>query len=311
MSALKLRRVDPAAHACARAVRRWRDAGHGAGTACLQRLPGYLQFCARGEGGDWHGLIMASDWLHQSLPQLQSLLVVEPSMTSIANLFRAVHQPLLLTLDEFRYQTLTEVDFVQPQLLPTHAVPWLETTRGRVWVTQMPRIRATREPFTPSSWLSDLPLHLALKLGVSHIDPTSRTRLNEGDVLRITQPSRHCFVAQRCIGVFSFTEEGLLMQPTDTDGQQPDAIDPAAVVGLAALSVRLEFILATHDIDLATLSQIVDGQLIPLADDAAQHIEVRANGKPVARGELVQLGEQLGVELIEIYRSPSLETRDE
>jgi type III secretion protein Q len=71
--------------------------------------------------------------------------------------------------------------------------------------------------------------------------------------------------------------------------------------------VRLEFILATHDIDLATLSQIVDGQLIPLGDDAARHIEVRANGKRVARGELVQLDEQLGVELIEVYRGTSSE----
>jgi type III secretion protein Q len=44
-----------------------------------------------------------------------------------------------------------------------------------------------------------------------------------------------------------------------------------------------------------------------LGDDAARHIEVRANGKRVARGELVQLDEQLGVELIEVYRGTSSE----
>ncbi|MNL20019.1 type III secretion system protein SpaO [compost metagenome] len=92
------------------------------------------------------------------------------------------------------------------------------------------------------------------------------------------------------------------MQSTDTDAHSQAVIEAAAQVGLDALSVRLEFILATHDIDLATLSQTVDGQLIPLADDAARHIEVRANGKRVARGELVQLDGQLGVELIEVYR---------
>lgn len=294
MSVLKLRQVDPAAHARARSVERWRGAGHDAGCDGLPRMPGYLRFSTGYEAGEWHGLILAREWLHHSLPQLQALLTVETPLTSIAGLFRAVPQPLLLALDELHYQTLSDVALVDPLVLPTHSVPWLETPQGRVWVTRLPLARAASEPLNPSAWLNDLPLCLTLKLGVSHLDPASRIRLNEGDVLRITQRAQHGFVAQRCIGAFTFTEQGLLMQSTDTDAP--------AQVELDALSVRLEFILATHDIDLATLSQIVDRQLIPLADDAARHIEVRANGKRVARGELVQLDGQLGVELIEVYR---------
>lgn len=302
MSVLTLRQVDPAAHARARSVERWRGAGHDAGCDGLQRMPGYLRFSAEYEAGEWHGLILAREWLHHSLPQLQALLTVETPLTSIAGLFRAVPQPLVLALDELHYQTLSDVALVDPLLLPTHRVPWLETPQGRVWVTQLPLARAVSEPLDPSAWLSDLPLRLTLKLGVSHLDPASRIRLNEGDVLRITQRAQHGFVAQRCIGAFTFTEQGLLMQSTDTAAHSEVATESGAQVELGALSVRLEFILATHDVDLATLSQIVDGQLIPLADDAARHIEVRANGKRVARGELVQLDGQLGVELIEVYR---------
>ena len=65
--------------------------------------------------------------------------------------------------------------------------------------------------------------------------------------------------------------------------------------------------LATQEIDLATLSQFIGGQQIPLADAATRHIEVRANGKSVARGELVQLEEQLAVELLEVYRNDSMD----
>ena len=86
------------------------------------------------------------------------------------------------------------------------------------------------------------------------------------------------------------------MQPTH------DEAPIATPVELASLPVRLEFLLASHDIDLGTLSQIIEGQLIPLPSDAARQIEVRANGKPVARGELVQLDGQLGVEVLELYR---------
>ncbi|MHC8354904.1 FliM/FliN family flagellar motor switch protein [Pseudomonas sp. LB3P81] len=116
-------------------------------------------------------------------------------------------------------------------------------------------------------------------------------------------PDRRRLLADQCIGVFTFTEEGLHMQSTVADSNQQAGTDADTQVELDALPVRLEFLLATHDIDLGTLSRIIDGQLIPLAADAARHIEVRANGKRVARGELVQLDEQLGVELLEVYRN--------
>lgn len=306
MSTLTLRRVDAAAHACTRSIQRWRDAGHDAGSDCLPRLPGYLRFRARCEGGDWHGLILARDWLHQSLPQLQSLLTVETSMTNIVGLFQAVPRPLLLELDELHYQMLSEVELVDPPQLPTHTLPWLDTPRGRLWVTQLPAARAASEPLDSSAWLADLPLCLELRLGVSHLGHGDRIRLNKGDVLRITQRAQNAWLAGRCIGVFTFTEEGLLMQSTvDDASRQPTESTAQAAWG--AVPVRLEFVLATHDIDLARLTQIADGQLIPLADDAVRHIEVRANGKRIARGELVQLGEQLGVELNEVYRSTSAE----
>jgi type III secretion protein Q len=306
MSTLKLRRVDPLAHACAQAVQRWRRAGHGAGLGHVQKLPGHLHFCAQGDGVDWQGLIMARDWLHQSLPPLQSLLAVECPLMSIAGLFRAVPHPLPLEMDELSYRELSDIELLDAASLPTHDLPWLDTSRGRVWLTRLPSARAANNPRVAGSWLRDLPLRLTLRLGASPLGRAGPVRLGEGDVLRITQRTQQCWLADRCIGVFTFTEEGLHMQSTIADADQ-QAAETEAGVELGALMVRLEFVLATHEIDLATLSRIIDGQLIPLAVDAAQHIEVRANGKRVARGELVQLDDHLGVELLEVYRN----TRDE
>ena len=304
MSALKLRRVDAQAHARAQAVQRWRCAGVSAGLGRPPRQSGYLRFCALGDGGGWQGLIVARDWLHHSIPQLRSLLAVECPLASIAGLFRAVPQPLSMAVEELRYRALVDVGLVDQAQLPSHDLPWLDTPGGRVWLTQLPATRTASEPLGPGSWLSDLPLRLELVLGVSHLSHGSRIRLGEGDLLRITRWTQHGRLADRYLGVFTFTEEGLHMQSTVADANQQHTPEPGADVDPGSLPVRLEFVLCTHEIDLATLSHIIDGQLIPLADDAARHIEIRANGKRVARGELVQLDEQLGVELLEVYRSP-------
>lgn len=301
MSALTLRRIDVQAHACAQAVQRWRCTGVGAGLERLQRQSGYLRFRAQGDGGDWRGLIVARDWLHHLLPELQSLLAVECPVVSIAGLFQAVPRPLLLEVEELHFRELADVEPVDPKELPTHDVPWLDTPGGRVWLTQLPPARATHITLGPECWLSELPLRLELMLGVSHLSPASRTRLKEGDVLRIIQRTHQCWLADRCLGVFTFHEKGIHMQSTMVEANQQDTPDPG--IDLGSLSVRLEFVLASQQIDLASLSQIIEGQLIPLADDAAHHVEIRANGKCVARGELVQLEEQLGVELLEVYRN--------
>lgn len=303
MSALKLRRVDLAAHAHAQAIQRWQRAGRDAGLAKVPVRPGYLSFCAEGDGADWHGLILAHDWLHHTFPTLQSLLVIECPLPRIVELFQAVPRPLLLEMDELHYRRLVDIECVVPARLPTHDLPWLDTPRGRVWLTQLPSRTAVRGPLGSDAWVSDVPLRLALMLGVSHLSLANRLRLDEGDVLRITQRTQRCFLAGRCLGVFTFTEEGLHMQPTVADACAENTPEPNVDIDLGALPVRLEFLLATHDTDLATLSHIIAGQLIPLADDATRHIEVRANGKPVAQGELVQLDDQLGVELLKVYRN--------
>ncbi|WHS62121.1 FliM/FliN family flagellar motor switch protein [Pseudomonas sp. G2-4] len=302
MSALQLRRVDPWGHAHAQAVQRWRRAGWEAGLAKVPERADYLSFCAQGDGAPWRALILARDWLHHSLPALQSLLMQPCPLPRIVELFRAVPRPLSLEVDELRYSHLSDIESMAPVCLPTGEVPWLDTPRGRLWLTQLPPRTALRGPMANDSWLKTLPLRLELILGVSHLSLASRIRLGEGDVLRITKAMQRCVVADQCLGVFTFTEEGLHMQPTVTEASPESPPEPAVEIDLGALPVRLEFLLATHDLDLAALSRIIAGQLIPLTDDAARHIEVRANGKPVALGELVQLDGQLGVELLKVYR---------
>jgi type III secretion protein Q len=302
MKPLALRRVHPCLHQRTQAVLRWQQAGHDAGLGSPDRRDGFLRFSAQGERGQWQGLIDARQWLNLSLPQLAPLLARECALSNIVELFRAVPRPLRLEPNELRYRTLCAVELIESRTLAAD-LPWLATSQGTLWLTQLPSAAPTPVDLRAQAWLSDVPHRLELSLGTSALSHASRSRLVPGDVLRITREVRQCWLAQRCIGTFTMTNEGLQMEPRAAE--QHPAIPAAAPpdVELHALPVRLEFVLATREVRLDELANIMAGDLITLEADAVQHIEVRANGKTVARGELVQLDEQLGVELLEVYRN--------
>lgn len=302
MNTLALRRVNPQLHLRSQAVKRWQRDGLDAGLGSPDRQQACLCFTAEGGQGQWQGIIDARAWLNQSLPQLQSLLAAQCPLGRIAELFRAIPRPLQLQPQELHYRTLSAVEWIEPGALPVD-LPWLATSRGTVWLTRLPSPCAMPVDLHAQAWLRDVPQRLKLLLGRSDLSLCSLLRLAPGDVLRLTRQLCQCWLAQRCIGVFTFTKEGLLMETrvVDVPAMQAQA---QAGIELHELPVHLEFVLASREVRLVELANIMAGQLITLAADAVQHIEIRANGRAVARGELVQLDGQLGVELLEVYRNP-------
>ena len=303
MRTLALRRVDELTHCRTHAARRWLGAGQRAGLSHPQAQSGYLRFSARAARGDWQGMVLASDWLHHSLPQLASLLTAECPPASILSLFHAVPRPLARMPDELHYERLVDIELIDVQVILAQTLPWIDTASGRLWVTVLPPENRPDRSRQSRAWLSDLSLRLELILGVSGISHSSQERLAQGDVLRINQRTHRCVLAGLSIGVFTFTEEGLHMQFTVDDTSKSPAAATDVDAAIEQLPVRLEFILATQDIELGTLQNVIAGQLIPLSAGTEMHIEVRCHGKRVARGELVQLDGQLGVELLEVYRT--------
>lgn len=64
-----------------------------------------------------------------------------------------------------------------------------------------------------------------------------------------------------------------------------------------ALPARVEFVLHEQVCTLTQLAGWMEGQVMPLAPDSVQRVQVRANGHLVAEGELVRWEDRLGVEL--------------
>lgn len=79
----------------------------------------------------------------------------------------------------------------------------------------------------------------------------------------------------------------------------PPGIDPDLI---AAVEVELEAVLGKTKISVAELMKLQKGSTLALDSSLERDVELRLNGVTVARGELVAVGDQFGVRILEIIK---------
>ena len=68
--------------------------------------------------------------------------------------------------------------------------------------------------------------------------------------------------------------------------------------------MHLDILLQEQLVSTRRLAAFAPGKVLPLAPEAIHCVEVRVDGRLLALGELVQLEDRLGVELLEVYQVP-------
>ena len=295
-STLLLRCVEQLDYEQRQAVARWQREGHPVLLSQPSPQTRYLAFWAQGCHGLWQGMIGARDWLHAVAPQWSQWLLQESEGQEILELFSTVSRPIEIASDLLDYQRLFALELIQGEALQGACLPCIGTPQSDVWILQGPSQR--KEASRPlQAWLQAVPQALRIVLGNSAMARLPYRPLAKGDVLVIAEQTRKLFMADRCIGQFTFVKEGLHMELTP-----PDNLSPGALGALTELPVKLEFVLGELTLSMATLNAFIEGQVLPLEPTAVSNVEVRVPGMCIAVGELVQLGGRLGVELREVGR---------
>jgi flagellar motor switch protein FliN/FliY len=88
--------------------------------------------------------------------------------------------------------------------------------------------------------------------------------------------------------------------PAPAKGESPlGQINPKLI---ETVSVTLEAYLGEARMTVAELTSLKDSSVVPLDAALNQAVELRLNGVPVARGELVAVGDSFAVRLTEISK---------
>lgn len=157
-----------------------------------------------------------------------------------------------------------------------------------------------RSPASPSQ-LDWLPVPVSVASGWQRLSRAELDSLHVGDVVMLDRPFegvRVCF-ADRLQAFASLIPGGLRLDDTPYPfpshreslmEQSPDTLATHLPVTLVCEVGRLE-------VTLQTLGELVAGSVLPLPDQAGQQVALHANGKLFGHGELVMLGDGLGVRL--------------
>jgi len=271
-----------------------------------------LRFQVTGRSGALRLTLAAEHWCPAMLPELAGLAWSE--LVDAQALACWLPEQRLLDIPgapdaEVR---LCEVVPVSALALGDGPQPCLPTAQGPAWIEQIDA--------APSSALAPVTraLRLPVELGIARLRlPLHRLRtLAPGAVVLLDQLAPVARTARRRLYAFDFTLETISVNTPfdfldDEDATAdlavpaaPAAPDPTAPGIAATTGIDIRRLPVTVDVVLCQLQQSIGeldglqpGTVFNLPHDAWKQLQLRVNGQVVARGELVQVGDQLGVQL--------------
>lgn len=148
---------------------------------------------------------------------------------------------------------------------------------------------------------ANLPLQVRFSIGYSRLKQQLFRTLQTGDILLLQQSQTSLSVETLPLFHYTWQPKGNIMleQPivSDQDDQNASSESSATIFDLNQLPLKVDFILQRQTFSLNTIKSWQSGTQLILNSDAHCAIALEINGQPFAKGELIQVGEQLAVEL--------------
>lgn len=268
-----------------------------------------LRFEVSGRRGDLRLAVPAEQWCPAMLPAMAGFAWSELVDRSAVACWLP-DQPLLeLAAAPFHGATVTlrEVVPVSVLALGSGPQPCLQTAQGSAWIERADCIAG--ESLAPATQALRVPVDLGiarLRLSMHRL-----RSLAPGAVLLLDQLQPVARHAQRRLYSFDFTLETISVNtPFDFLDDDDGGTDIAAASAIATASadttpgidirrlpVAVDVVLCQLQHAIGELDGLQPGTVFNLPDDAWKHLQLRVNGQLIARGELVQVGDQLGVQL--------------
>lgn len=174
----------------------------------------------------------------------------------------------------------------------------LQTDQGEVLCPSLPEGLLPEAPL--ATWLQRLPLKTTVSLGAQSMGFDQFSRIETGDVLMLLSQKLQLICNGRALFCYSLQQEHLMLEQALPVAESEPVAPNVLPLSYGQIPLNIEFVLQDLTLSLDQLNSMAPGQLISLNPDAERNVQLRANGILIARGELVELNQQLGVEITQL-----------
>ncbi|WP_407973173.1 FliM/FliN family flagellar motor switch protein (plasmid) [Burkholderia pyrrocinia] len=144
-----------------------------------------------------------------------------------------------------------------------------------------------------------LPLQTRGVLGCTTLPMSTLKRLRCGDAVLIETISPEMRVGEQQLCEISIEGNAMTMheQASGVRGDSQPTVMDGQAFQVDALPVKLEFTFRQRELTVADVARLHSGAVLPLDPGAEHEVKIYANGRYLALGELIQVGERLAVEI--------------
>jgi type III secretion protein Q len=256
----------------------------------------YLRFHVQfADLSELHGLLEFASWAKAALPALEGvdwLSMEEPVLQSLI-----AEQPLQLALAN-QHAPLNQISVAElvADISQTDELASLDASPGVILVE---RFKATIPTDAAEiEALNQISVPLTFSIGYSVLPLSALATIEVGDVLLIEHAQGRVISNGKTLFTSELTQDAIMILNRDENEPGHQEVHTEHAAGLDSLPIELSVILMEKVVPLNQLKAITPGEIIELPPDAMMDVEIRANKRTFARGELVQLANgQLGVEI--------------
>jgi len=302
-----LRSVAPADLPLYETERALRRAGRQASLCVHAPACGYVAFEATWEGAVHEGWANFEDLVRHRYPALNDLAWLAVDKRYATGLFDERDVMTALPAPPGGWEKTRLVGLVECDLPGELLLCFDEPGSARAMFRRFPVVHRN-EPAVER--VGNLRLNVCFAIGAVRLPLALLPRIAQGDALLIPSPRFEVRVGQKRLCEFQckgmdivlneqIRDEGQLSEPQSIGGDgiagaKPEPFD------VTALPVTLEFALREESMTVSQLASLHAGTVLPLGGPVGE-VTIRANGRPFGRGELIQVGDHLAVEIKSVW----------
>jgi len=257
----------------------------------------YLRFRLERADGDLVCCVALRTWLRAHWPDIEGLAWEQCDDRDLHRLVTASTPPIRFDCPSLRYECacfLGRID-VQDE---SDVQPCLSSCEGDVWVEQFDG--ASLPSLLTTNGLSSLVLPIDYRIGAAWLPARRLAGLRVHDIVLFEFVQGIANFSEQPLFHFNFNREHIVVEDilSNIESRKIGDVDEATVgIDMSTLSVPIDVVLCRIQQTLGELSDLQPGATLPLAEDAHRSVRLMVGRQCVATGEVVQIGERLGVQI--------------